>query len=287
MKKRFVLWCTVGVMLFVLTVGSMAVVSMQTQTTQEIIDVGEMTEITSVTLGQITINAKKEATILALLKEKNYTDEEIKKALKSYASCVVDFNMTLQEELYIMELVAKEYDFLHLLSIYSYLKKINEDPYLADEIYNTADGLFENEFWLPDAYAKYKNLDVLSVEDIHHYVVNGISIDEIMHCDEMSLQTKASITDILDQRQFGKSWYAIAAPLYELPENVQWTVEPTLEEILNVAHTAIRAGSNIKDACVIENGMLEVKESIVEKIDEKAEKQEQVYAVLHVEEEVQ
>lgn len=234
--------------------------------------------------GNITMDMQKYKNLHQMFTKANMDDVSKNEAFAEYIHMTILYDATPREESYIVELVNQGYDYARVMKIYNYLKQINEDINLIQAIYDDTKDCLEDEFWLPNSYAKQKNVDGLNLSEVQEYVSAGISVDEILLCDEMSLQTKVNIGEVLDKRVEGKSWYDIAAPLYHLPENVEFTEQPGIGEIVSAANVSIRSGLQMQEVCMIKDGSLKISEKASQILEEKTEKINELKKAWNVEE---
>ena len=142
------------------------------------------------------------------LKDKGRNSEYIDISIDKYVEASVMYEMTEEENKYIMSLFDKGYDFQKLIDIYIFLKNTCTDIYEADKIYDIGKDNFESPTWLENAYDIYigDGRFKLSVDDVFDYVSKGISAQEIMRCYEMCLSTNRVLKEVLDEKLSGKNW---------------------------------------------------------------------------------
>jgi len=144
----------------------------------------------------------------AFLESKGYYIDDIDISISKYIEASILYNMTPEENDYIMGLVDNGYDFEKLVDIYIFLKNTNHDLSLMQEIYDQGAN-FPTAHWIENTYETIVFGDEgLSVEDIMTYTAQGITTDDIAMAFELSLKG--------DMRQIVKS----SATLSE--EDILW-----------------------------------------------------------------
>ena len=120
---------------------------------------------------------KKKASI-----KNDYFQDEINATLGKYIEISVMYDMSDEENEYVMNLVNEGYDFEKILQLYDFVMKTNRDISYIKIIYDIAAPDFEGDLWIENAFDEYlgESSCVLSIEDVATYVKKGISIDEIL-----------------------------------------------------------------------------------------------------------
>lgn len=203
--------------------------------------------------------------VVSILEDAGYYLDDINFAMEKYVNASVLYNMSENENDYIMTLLDLGYDFEKLIDIYTYIQMTPNGIECIREIYDIADGNFESSTWLENAYDVYlgDKKCVLTTEDIAYYATNGIPIADIVKCYELSLNGIKNLREILDERVQGYSWYDIMQPVYELPV-VDEDKQLNLDTILEAVKLSINTSMNVSEI-ILDNGELEFsEESIVE-----------------------
>lgn len=169
------------------------------------------------------------------LKAKGHQTDYIETSMDKYVESSVMYDMTDEENQYIMSLFEKGYDFEKLIDIYTFLKNTATEIYATEKIYEIGKNNFDSPSWLENAYDIYvgDGRFKLSVDDVFDYVSKGINAQDIMRCYEMCLSLNRSLREVLDEKVSGKTWDEIF-----LSDNVQMSsvqVEDTsIDEIAKV-----------------------------------------------------
>lgn len=207
-----------------------------------------------------------------VLQEKGYYLDDINITLDKYIETSIMYDMTDIENAYIMKLFEMDYDFESVIEIYQFLKSTDKDISCIREIYDIAYPDFEGDTWIQNAYDIYLGDEkcVLSPDDISKYVNEGISIDEILMCYELSLSNSKTIKQILDERVSGKSWESIVIPDISV---ARATEGASLETITTAFKISRQTGIELSSAMDCdEKGKVIVKRDVMEKFINKKQR---------------
>jgi len=206
------------------------------------------------------------------LEDEGYYLDDINASLGKYIEISIMYDMSDIENEYIMKLVDLGYDFEKIVELYDFVKKTNENIVCIKELYDIATENFDGDTWVENAYDIYlgKNKCVLKTEDIYTYVNNGISIDEILMCYELSLSNDKNIKQMMDERMSGQSWETIVFPTVyarSAPKNADLK---TITAAINISRqTGMDMDSILK---VDDNGETFVASEAMKKMSEKKER---------------
>lgn len=208
----------------------------------------------------------------ALLEEKGYYPDDINITLDKYIETSITYDMTDVENTYLMKLLDMNYDFEKLVEIYRFLKSTNQDMSCIREIYDIAYPNFEGNSWIENAYDVYLGDEkcVLSPDDIIKYVDEGISVDEILICYELSLSNNKNIKQILDERVSGEEWETIIIPEVAIKGATKSASLDTIAKAFKVSKQTSREISSVMSCD--EKGEITVKQDAIEAIFKKKQR---------------
>ena len=191
-----------------------------------------------------------------------------KDALEKYINANIMYNITDEENAYLMKLMKRGYDIERAIEIYSFLQSTKADLTMLERMYTIGSDTGFSDYWLENAYAvaSGRESDELSVEDIFYYTNNGITPDEIAMAYELSLYSDKPIRKILDPRIAGASWAEIVATCnIDISINKDtFADKENLREINSIISIAKTTGNYVAD--VIDND--EIFEEYAYKIQE-------------------
>lgn len=211
-------------------------------------------------------------TIKDRLADEGYYLDDINVSLDKYIEISIMYDMSDVENEYIMKLVDLGYDFEKIVELYDFVKKTNENIVCIKDLYDISSENVDDDSWIENAYDLYlgENKCVLQPEDIYTYVNNGISIDEILMCYELSLSNEKNIKQMMDERISGQSWEVIVFPtVYQrsITKNIDLK---TITAAINISRQTGMDMDSILN--VDDNGEIIIAFEAMKKMSEKKEK---------------
>ena len=204
------------------------------------------------------------------LKSKGYYIDDINIAISKYLEASILYNMTNEENTYIMSLVEKGYDFEKVVDLFLFIQNTNHGIELLREIYDNGDPNYATVFWIEDTYERmiYGDEEPLSLDDIMGYQAKDISTEDILMTFELSLKGDMSTRQILEAKLSGQAWSEIIAKAYaseELPPDL-FAALPDLRDINSIIGIARQTNQRIMDIIENINGQVLVKEDVHAKL---------------------
>lgn len=208
------------------------------------------------------------------LKAKGHYIDYIETSIDKYVESSVMYEMTDDENQYIMSLFEKGYDFEKLIDIYTFLKNTSTNISATEKIYEIGKDNFDSPTWLENAYDVYigDGRFEVTTEEIFNYVDEGITPQEIMRCYEICLALNRPLKEILDERVSQKSWDEI---FFADSVQVCSTVNSSLDSVASIVKVAHNLKRNPQEIMENKDGEINIKENFQKKyIDKKAKVKE-------------
>ena len=217
----------------------------------------EMTEQVQNEISTVKIrleNQMKKKNFVQLMRNQGYYPDEISQCMKKLFRLSSIYNFSEQQWIALYDLVEKNYNFSKVLDIYIFALDTSRphDLNYVKALYNEASTVYTNSpYWIEEAYNRMEGdkHGVLTEGDIHYYIEQGLSNEELYQVNILSRKSDEKITDILDKKISGMTWNEITQEIYgEKICNIrELDKTDSLKELMECVYYAEVTGDGIEE----------------------------------------